>query len=448
MDIKTLRQVLWNRRWAVAIVLAVGIVLAVIADARARTSYTATSSVLMVPGSGNENAAPTTSTKPLLSDDLPLLVQTSSVLDEVSRDLGGMSQDTLQHNVRAVVYTNSNVMTIRFSAHDRKLAVKGANAVAFEVVRYYRTIATSRFDSLANDLRRQLAHRQAELQQIDVELQQLTAAYPYIQFGTGATDGTSINAVLVHLQGQRDDMAAAMSGDAAQAAITDERISEATPLARRELANANPFYRSVQEQYGRDAAQLRRIQTQYAPNYPGLPELQDIVSRERAGISGDERSIAAAQLSGSQAYAAALAERNHARGLLASDVAKLQRIDGTIAALQKELRDAGSTGPKVAALRRERDSAESAYQLLSNRLMTVLTDRAAAASTGSLTLFDRASFAAPSPYTQPLLITSAIMIVAAWIAITLAFGLEAMDRRFRTPGSIENVYGSPVLGVI
>lgn len=448
MDLKTLREVLWNRRWAIVAVLTAGLVLALIADFRARTSYSATSSVLMVAGGSDGDNSPTTSTKPLLSDDLPLLVQTSSVIDEVSRDMDGMSSDTVLRNVRAVVYANSNVMTIHFFAHDPKVAVRGANAVANEVVRYYRTIATTRYDSFADDLRQQLARRQAQLEQIDTELQRLSAAYPYIQFGSGSSDGTSVNAFLVRLESERDELAAALSGDAAQEAVTEQRLGESTPLAREELENQSPFYRSVQEQYGRDAAQLRRVQTQFAPNYPGLPELQGIVNRERAGLSADEKRIADASLSASQAYAAALAERNHARGQVEGDRAKLQRIDETIAALQKELSEAGSTGTKVAALRRERDSAESAYQLLSNRLITALADRAAAASTGSLTVFDRASFAAKSPYSQPLLITSAIMIVSVWIAITLAFMLEMMDKRFRTPGTIENVYGSPVLGVI
>ena len=449
MEIRSVLQTLWHQRSALAMVLAVGVAVALAADMRVQPTYTATASVLMVPGTNESDGAPTTTTKPLLSDDLPMLAQTNTVLDRVSRDMGSsVGPEALYRRIRTDVYQNSNVMTIRFADASAQQAVRGANAVADEVVHYYREIATSRFDSLAADIKQQIAGRQQELQTIDAALKKSTAAYPYIEDGAGSSDATSMNARLIHLLAERDELLATLSGDAAQADVTDQRTSEVTPLARQQAANDDPMYRNVREQYGRDATQLRLDQTRFSSNYPGLAELQDIVSREQARLSGDEHRLAAQSLSGTQPYADALAEQNHAHSLVANDRAKLQQLQSTIVALQAQLGKASSRGTEVEALRRQRASAESAYQLLSTRLITALADRAAAASTGSLMVFDRASYAGRSPYTRPAVITTAVMIVTLWIAITLAFVLEALDRRFRTPATIESVYGSPVLGVV
>jgi uncharacterized protein involved in exopolysaccharide biosynthesis len=450
VDAKSTIEALWNRRRAIVIGLVVGLLIALLADVRMRPTYTANASVLIVPGTASDSdGVPTTTTKPLVSDDLPMLAQTSTVLYRVSHDLGGtIGTGALAGRIRAEVYENSNVMRIRFLGDSQQQAITGANAVAQEVVDYYRAIATSRFDSLAADLKRQLASRQQELRVIDAQLQRETATYPFVEDSPGAAGDTSIDAVLVHLQTERDELSATLSGDTAQANVTDERAAEAVPSAREELESQDPFYRNVLNQYGHDAAQLRFVKTQFSSRYPGLPELKEIVNNEQAALSGDEQRISAKSLTGTQAYASVMAEENKAHSQVANDRAKLARINDTIAALQGELKRASTGGVSVAALRRERESASTAYQLLSTRLITTLADRAAAASTGSLMVFDYASYAQPSPYTRPVLMTAAIMMASLWIAISIAFGLESLDRRFRNAATIETVYGSPVLGVI
>ncbi len=450
MDVRSVLETLWNQRLCVAIVLAVGLMLALGSGLRRHATYTANASVLMVPGANDDGAGvPTTMAKPLMSDDLPLLVKTNTVLDRVSSDMGhSISSEALLRRIHVDVFQNSNVMTIAFDSRTPQQAVKGANAVAEEVVQYYREIATSRFDSLGADMKRQLASRQQELKQIDTQLQRLTAAYPYIEDGSGASDDTSINARLVRLQSERDELLATLSGEISQTSLTDLRSSQMAPLARQQLLSEDPVYSSTRQQYGRDVAQLRREQSQYTADYPGRVQLQGMIGHEQLGLSGDQKRIGEESLSATQSYAAALAEQSRAHAAVASDRARLAQINNTITELQSQLTGSAVTGTTVAALRRERTSSENAYQLLSTRLITTLADRAAAASTGSLMVFDRASYAGRSPYSMPALIMAAIMVVALWVAITLAFVLEGLDRRFRTPAAIEKAYGSPVLGVI
>jgi uncharacterized protein involved in exopolysaccharide biosynthesis len=450
VNVKSLYETVSHQRWVVAAVLALGVAVAVVLALRTPPTYTAIASVLMVPAaSDSENSGnPVSTTRPLRSDDLPMLAQHTAVLLRASRIVGVSDPRTLFRHVRTQVYQNSNVMTIRFFDGRPERAVKGANAVADAVVDQYRTIATSRFDTLAVDLRRQLYRRQRDLQRLDTDLQRSMVVYPYVADASGPAESISVNARLARLQDERDELLAKASGDAAQADVTSRRKDEATPLARQQAAGADPVYRNLRERYGRDAAELRRTQTMFASNYPGLAELQDIVRRERDGLARDERRIAGESLSATQPYADALAEENRARSLVANDRGKLEQLDKTIAGLKKELSASLLGGTRLLALRRERQSAEAAYQLLSTRLITTLADRAAAASTGSVMVFDHASYAAPSPYTRPVLVTTAVMILAVWAAITLAFVFEGLDRRFRTPVSIERVYGTPVLGVV
>lgn len=451
MNVKSFCDVLSRQRWAVLAALALGAAIAVLLAARTPPAYIAASSVLMVPATSADESSgnPITTTRPLLSDDLPLLAQSAAVLRRVSQDTGrSLDSGQFGRRVRTQVSQSSNVMTIRFFDGTPERALRGANAVADAVVAEYRTIATQRYDTLAADIRRQLEQRQRDLQRLDTDLQRAAASDPYAQDGAGAASGISVDARLVRLQDERDELAAKLSGDAAQAVVTSRRKIETAPLARQQAASADPVYRNLRERYGRDAAELRRTQTEFASNYPGLAELQEIVRRERAGLAGDERRIAAAPLSGTQPYADAMAEENRARSLVANDRAKLEQLDRTIAGVKGQLSGTSPAGPHVAALRRERASAEAAYQLLSTRLSTTLADRAAAASTGSLMVFDHATSAAPSPYTRPVLVTTAVMLLAMWIAITLAFVLDSIDVRFRSSASIERVYGTPVLEVV
>lgn len=452
MNVKSIYEVVAQQRWAVGVVLVLGAILASVLVMRTPPTYTASSSVLMVPAASNDNSGnPVTTTRPLLSDDLPLLVQTMGVLQRVSQDMGGsLGPDALFHRIRTQVYQSSNVMTIRFFGTTPKQAVRGANAVADEVVGQYRTIATSRYDTLAADIKRQLDRRRSDLQRLDADLQKAAVTYPYVQDVDvpSSAQGVSVNTRLGQLQSERDELAAKLSGDTAQAGVTSQRESDVTPLARAQAANGDPVYRNLRERYGRDAATFSHEKTEFASGYPGLAELQDIVNREHAALSGLEQHIIGQSLTATQPYADALADENRATSLVANDRAKLDQLDKTIAEAKAELSGSSSARTTISALRRERQSAEAAYQLLSTRLITTLADRAAAASTGSVMVFDHASYAAPSPYTRPVLVTTAVMIVAVWIAISLAFVLEGLARRFRTPLAIERIYGAPVLGVV
>ncbi len=449
MDLKSAIQTLRNQRLIVAVVLCIGLVLAFGSGLRHHPSYTANASVLMVPGSNDDGgSAPTTMARPLLPDDLPLLVKTSAVLSRVSNDLGRVSQDNLLRQIRVDVFQNSNVMTIGFQDNTQRRAVNGANAVAQEVVRYYRAIATSRFDSLSADISRQLARRQQQLRRIDTALFRATAAYPYIDDGAAAADDTSLNARMVRLQSERDELLATLTTEVSQAQAAELRLSQTAPLARAQLLSNDAVYSSTRQQYGHDVAQLRREQAQYTAHYPGRAQLQSIISREESGLSDDMGRVGSEPLAVASAYADALAEHGRAAALVAGDRSKLEQINKIIDGLQQQTSSSTAMGTQVNSLRREREAAENAYQLLSTRLTTTLADRAAAASTGSLMVFDRASSAGRSPYSMPALTAAAILIVALWAAITLAFVVEGLDHRFRTPASIEKAYGSPVLGVI
>jgi capsular polysaccharide biosynthesis protein len=116
-----------------------------------------------------------------------------------------------------------------------------------------------------------------------------------------------------------------------------------------------------------------------------------------------------------------------------------------IADLTQHLNASRSAALSVAALRREKEAGDQAYARLSDRLATAMADRSQAASIAPAIVIDRASFARPSLLSQPRVLGTALAIAFLWLALTLAFLVDASDKRLRTRTTIEELYGSPVL---
>jgi capsular polysaccharide biosynthesis protein len=134
-----------------------------------------------------------------------------------------------------------------------------------------------------------------------------------------------------------------------------------------------------------------------------------------------------------------------AHALLASDQAKLKAIEGELSTLHDQI-GAGSIALNVARIRRDRDNAEAAYTTIATRLATVIADRAEAASVGSVVVIDRAQVAQKS--SMATMVAIGILVLALWLAVTLAVMLENAGRRFRDEVAVESIYGTPVIGKI
>jgi uncharacterized protein involved in exopolysaccharide biosynthesis len=436
----------WRRhRVLVLTVLLIGAVLVVFALRRTPPRYAADASVLLVaePPESQNKAVPTIPSKPVLADDLPSLVTSSTVLERVRRDLSlNVPLDTLQTRVRAKVANGSNVMPIRFTADTPERAMAGANAVADELSNYYREIATKRFESLERDLRAQLAARRAQLAEIDAKLADAARKYPYVD--TRDSD-VSVYARLIKLQTERDDAAAAAAGDSALSGVTAKRTDQVQPLARSEIGERDPRYRNLRDQYAKDLTRLEATKARYSEQYPGLPELTDTLAREKASLAAAGRAVDRTPAASSPSYAQALADRNKADAQAASSRARVAVINQQIASIHSTLNDSSALNVSVARLRRDRDAADAANGILAARLAQTEADRADAATTGSVIVMNRAVTAQRAVWTTATALVACLSVLVVWLAFGLPFLIETLDRRFRAPATIESIYGAPII---
>ncbi len=444
-----------RRQWlVVTLLLGLGAIAATAIVLTVHDKYTATTTVLMVaepPESGNASYTTSSGTKPLLSVDLASLATDATVLTRFRQDIGETtSLEDLQRQIRARVNIDSSVLPVQYSAETPALALKGSNALADEVVRFYREIATSRFDSLISDYNSQLATRRTELTSLDAQLASDAKTYPYIDVAAPGTvtNGTeSVFQRLIAIQAERDTLRSKVQADAAAAQATSKLVGNAAPLAERDVVNSDSAYQHVHEQYAKDFAELAKISAFGNSSYPGLDELRATVARESATVDAARRQAVSAGLGSNSTYVAALDAQANAKALYESDSAQLQAEDGELGRLQAQIGQ-GNISTDVARIRRDRDSAEAAYATISDRLAKAIADRAEAASTGSVIVLDRARFAPKDPFAAGPVYAVAIVFFSLWLAFTLAVMIDGTNEWLRDSQTIEAVYGTQLIGSI
>ena len=446
MTLDRIAQTVWRQRLVVLAVAVLAAVAFVYATTKGR-AYTATSTILVIAAPAGNGVALDPQQDPAHGavgpQDLPNLILSATVLGRVARDLRLPAPQAarLGREIKAKAPLNSNVVPIAVTDPDPERAVAVANAVTGELQRFEREIATTRYDAFVRDLDAQLAARRAHLEAIDGRIAQISSADPYVSAETGTA---AINARLVQLQQQRDGLRGTLLGDASAAAVAAGRPVLARRLADREIVQNDPLFQTLRGQLGKDQAQLDAVKAGYTDRYPGLPGLQDQVSREGASLARTE-SRATAEPGRSATYVATLLDKNKADAAYASDRAQLAALDAQIAAMSGHLGTSRGAGLSLAALRRDRDAATQADAALSDRRAIALADRSQAASIASIVVLDRAVGASPPLLSRPPVLAAALGLAALWLALTLAFLLDGSDHRLRTRTTIEDLYGGPVL---
>ena len=444
-----------RHQWLVVMcVLLVGMAATVFVLLGTHPKYTATTTVLMVaepPESGNASYTTSSGTKPLLSVDLASLATATTVLLRFRQDMGlSDSLETLQQRIHARVSIDSSILPVQYSANSQELAIKGSNVLSDEVVRFYRETATTRFDSLIADFNSQLAKRRAELTGFDGKLAVAAKTYPYIDVAAPGTvvNGTeSVYQRLIALQIERDALRATVNADAAAAQSTSRLITNAGPLAERDVVNSDSAYLSVRDQYAKDFAQLKKLSSFGSNRYPGLDELRATVAREAAIVSAARQHAASAGPVSNATYVAALDAQANANTTLASDTAKLRSQNEELSRLQAQIGQ-GRISTDVGRIRRDRDSAETAYATIADRLAKTIADRAEAASTGSVVILDRARFATKNMFAGGIIIATGIVFFTLWLALTLAVMIDGTYEWLRDPQTVESIYGTKLIGSI
>jgi uncharacterized protein involved in exopolysaccharide biosynthesis len=446
MNIGSITEALWRRRLIVVGVLSLGLVAFVAAVSSSR-SYTATATVLAAStASSSDGGVLDPGKDPIAAavtpQDLPALLRSATVIGRITADLklSGRDAEKLPSEIKARTTMNSDLIPIQVTDRNPNRAILAANAATRELARYEREIITSRYSALINDLRNQVADARARLHDVDDRMTALSTGDPYVS----AENGTSaINARLVALEQQRDQLRAAMQGDAASAKLVSQRPALARDLANTEIVQNDPIFQSLRTQYGKDLAQLNAQKAGYTESFPGLAGLQDQVTRENASLQA-AIGKATAVPGKSNAYVSAELDSNKAQATYAADQAQLATVESEIAAMQQHLTASGSANVSISALRRDRDAITQAYQQLQLRLAKAIADRSQAASIGSIVVIDPASSVTLPLLARPTVLAIGLGVAFLWLAITLALLVDSTDPRLRTARAIEELYGTPV----
>lgn len=459
MTLARARDIVSHRRRAFAYAFIAAFVASLVVAVIVKTQYAAQSSILMAAGGDHDAPADaTSSTKPILSADLPFLATTPSVLAAVAGDIGEpkdpISLQSLQRRIKAnlsappagaFAQAPGAIVVVKFTAPSAEESIAGANAVASEMARFYRDRATFRFRLLTRDLQRQVDGRRRKVDGIERELQQLTATAPYL---ATKDDERSLSAEFQTLAAERAEVEATAKGDAAAAEVASRRPSEAADAARREITESDPAFHNVAAQFGTDYAQLTAVRAQYSRSYPGLPELEHTVARERVAVQDRKHTLLQLSPTLNPGYAAALGEANHAASVAAGDAAKLLAVGAALREMRSQLSASQSAAVRFNDLKRDRDVQTAAYSALSARLAEARADEAQAGSVGSVSVFDPAAYGKPVIYTTlPMRIVLAI-VASLFIAFVAVWWIERTDYRLHSISIIETVYGAPIVATL
>jgi capsular polysaccharide biosynthesis protein len=445
MKIRELLEIAQRQRVAIVAVLIVGLAAYIVALPHFK-KYTATSTLLAASASSQDSSVLDPTKDPAASavglGDLENLATSASVLDNVERDLHLPANEAIRFGseVKAKAVFGSDVLPVSVTDRDPDLAVSEVNSLATELSAYARNISTSRYDELIRDLRAQVAQRAAALRSIDARVQTLTGANYFVTMDQGTA---AINARLIALAAQEQQLQATVDGDIAGARMAAERPDLSRRLAGHEITAQDPAIVALQTQFGKDLAALDNMRAGYTDRYAGVANLEETVSRERASMSRAEAD-ATRDPTQSASYVAAMLDANKAAATLATDRAQLATVHAQLATLDDRLGSSAGAGAQINELRRLRLADEDAFAQLSARLARAIADRSQAASIGSVIVIDRATSASPALLGRPGVLGVAFAFAFVWLAFTLAFILDSTGTRLRTTASIEDLYGTPV----
>jgi uncharacterized protein involved in exopolysaccharide biosynthesis len=415
--------------------------------------YTATTSVLMVPDSSQASSilGMSSGTQPLRPADLPSIATDPTVLVRFAADIGETSPiDKLRLHIRAKVSSDSTIMPVEYTAQSRDKAIAGANTLCDEIVRFYRDVATNRFDALIVDLNGQLSERRNELTKLDSKLAMAAQSYPYVDVsvpGAPAIPAGSVFGRLVEIRTERDALGAEMKADAAAARDTSRLIGDASPLAERDVVNNDTAYRNLRDQHAKDLATLKHISAFAGVRYPGLTELRTMVAHEAAMVAAERRNAASAGPASNPVYVAALDSQVKADALYAGDRAKWEAFNAQLEQLNSQM-GARNLATDVARIRRDRSTIETAYATIAERLAKAIADRTEAASTGSVIILDRARSAQQAVFASGGVIAVGILFLTGWLAVTLAVMIDGPRERFNDAHIVQVVYGTTLIGSV
>jgi uncharacterized protein involved in exopolysaccharide biosynthesis len=435
--LKHAADTVWRHRLLTIVSFAVFMSLAVVFIAMTPRIYRVGASVLIV--NGNARNDPT-----LASPDLPTLATSTGVLTRVSQRLG-LKDDlpALRRGLtaKAPAY-RSGVMRIEFADASADHAATVANGVADELSTYYNELSTARYDEDLRQIDAELTKQKKAVQRIDAQLK----ARGGLQLVSGESDKGD-GGLLEQLEALRTQRAMAnadLQGDAAQADVAGGDVSTRGEIARREILDADPLYKSLQAEATASATQLASARAQFTDRYPGMQQLKVKDARLRAALNTETARALSAPHAFSPSVAAAAAEQRKAQAAVEADRAKVAALDGEV---QRRSQEMNRIAP-LELLRIERDAAMAEYKSTAAHRDSTVLDRADALSLGSVVVIDRALASEAQAGVGPIRLAVVFGFLSLLLALGCALLAEQLDPRLRRVAHIESLYGRPVVATL
>jgi uncharacterized protein involved in exopolysaccharide biosynthesis len=339
------------------------------------------------------------------------------------------------------------VVPVSVHLKDAALAVALANSIADSSVDQYKAIAESQYDEVINSLGKQMRDDRNEIRTNDALLQRSLQS----DYSVGSPD--SLDNISKHLDDLETQRAAANATYVADSAAMNAQVG-GSAADRSGLASAiheqiltnDPQYQAIKAVQSKDSAQLVSVKAGYTDAFPGLPGLEEQVHSETAAVKNAERAAIAEHPGNSATYAQVVLNEHNAAALAAGDKARVDAIDGDIAAARSKLRDLPRVGVDANMYRLRRDSASAAYQALETRYQQTVADRAQASALGTAFVLDHA--VAAYPRIPQIAMAAIITMLIFGLAIGAAYFAEYVNPRIRTATDIEDLYGTPRIGSV
>jgi uncharacterized protein involved in exopolysaccharide biosynthesis len=444
MSFNEVLRIIASRRLSVLAVLLAGAVAAFAGWRLAKPSFAATATVMMNAG---ESQGTSVASGGFLGTDMPSLLLSDTVLSKFIRQehLQDVTLKDLRKAIDAQIMPESGIMPITYRAPTHAAAIQGANALADDLHSYYREIATRRYDDLSSYLSTALAGERAKIEDADRKLQTLVASDPYF---TQQEASQAIGAQLLALNQQRDAVDATMQSHAIAATMAGRRMTDLMPTVQSEKRANDPAYSALATQVAKDKTAETVLAAQYTHQYAGIQSMQDQIARSNGVLEAERKRVDTEDPGNSATYGQLLRDRDVADATVSADRAQIAAIDAQIEAAESHLAKLPGLGVRVAALRQDRDAANTAYQILAEQRTLTLSQQAQDAALSSVTIVDRASNAEAALGKAQLLIPIAALLGFVVLAFALPFGLELVDERLQRRVTIEALYGRPLIGTV
>jgi len=448
MEFWRLYRVLRQRRKLILAVTAAAIIAGLVAGQHRSNDYSATATLTLptvqqfyfVSGMGSDAGAAAANSGTLIVD----MIRSREVANRVIQQLQlPIPPDELEGRITISQDPNTpSVFRITATGQTPYQAVTIANAFADNVAAYDQetqrqqaTLAREFVEKNVNDTQTRLA---------DAENQLLA-----FQQHNGTVLATGASAVLSNLQADARQIDFDIQAQTARLDALARQMNGQPRTQTNQLLFQNPVAQQLEGQLIQLQVQLTSQLAIHTESYPGVVAMEATVQAIKDRLNTEVSKIISAQQVVHNPLYDALSQQRVAgeTDLLALDARK-QAVASAIAGITQQLPGTAQTQMDQARLTRTADILTQQLTNLQNQLAQANLHEQEVQNIGSLSVLDHARSAAQSPLGGLRFKLMIALVLGLLGGVALAFFLEYLDNRLKTPEAAERLLGVPALVAI